>query len=49
MELFVYILYGNSDNFEGVFLIIYYLIPLMSIKFAVVCLEVIRNIWNYTF
>jgi len=40
MELFVYILYGNVDNFEDIFLTIYYLIPFVCIAFAAVFIEV---------
>lgn len=44
MEFFVYILYGNADNFEGIYLTIYYLRPFVCIAFAVVFMEVKRNI-----
>lgn len=48
-ELFGYLLYGNADNFKGMFLTIYYLISFVCIPFAVVFMEVIQNIWNYIF
>jgi hypothetical protein len=40
MELFVYILYGNVDNFEDIFITIYNLIPFKCIVFAAVFIEV---------